>query len=97
MWTTDVLIWSLISFALGIGITLLVQFIRKNNVAVRWYEWVIGVIGLSLLLFTLQNFFTAFGEFTAKAGWIFLATTGVASLILLAVAFQLPNMRYRVK
>ena len=97
MWTTDIVIWSLISFALGIGITLLVQSIRRNDIVVRWYEWLIGVIGLLLLLFTIQNFYTAFGEFSAKAGWIFLATTGVLSLILLAVAFQLPNMRNRAK
>jgi len=97
MWTTDIVIWSLISFALGIGITLLIQLIRRNNIVVRWYEWLLGVIGLLLLLFTIQNFYTAFGEFSSKAGWIFLATTGVASFILLALAFQLPNIRHRAQ
>ncbi|GAI99022.1 unnamed protein product, partial [marine sediment metagenome] len=44
MWTTDILIWSLISFALGIGITLLIQLIRRKDFVVRWYEWLFGAM-----------------------------------------------------
>ena len=54
-----------------------------------WYEWLIGIIGVALLLFTVQNYFGSQAELEPKVANMFLLVTGLPALILLAVAWQL--------
>lgn len=88
--------WLLIGILLGVILLGLVMYLRSKNVIFTWYEWVIGLAGLSLLLFTVQNFIGAFAEFESTAAWMFLLVTGLPSLILLAVAWQLSVRRNRI-
>ena len=49
------MLWGLIGFLLGAGILGLIIWTRAKNIAIKWYEWLIGGIGLLLLLYSLQN------------------------------------------
>lgn len=95
MWSLDTLIWFIIGGLLVAGIAFLINVIRKNNVSVRWYEWLIGILGMVLFLFTIQNFYTAFEELAPKAAWMFLLVTGLPSLILMAISWQLVARRQK--
>ncbi|PKH46888.1 hypothetical protein CVH13_00863 [Dehalococcoides mccartyi] len=66
MWSLYTMIWMLIGIALGVGFTALVNMLNKRGISVRFYEWLIGITGLVLFLFTIQNFYTAFQEFYTK-------------------------------
>ena len=55
----------------------------------RWYEWLIGIIGVGLLLFTAQNYFGSLNEVQPKAANMFLLVTGLPAVILILVAWQL--------
>lgn len=79
--------------ALIIGLTWL---LRRNNFNLNWYEWLIGIIGFALLLFTVQNFIGSLVEFAPNAAWMFLLVTGLPSLIFLAIAWQLVIRRNKV-
>jgi len=88
--------WFAIAFVLGAGLVALVIWLRGSSVQVKWYEWLIGIIGLLLLIFTIQNLTGSLAEFNSTAAWLFLPITGLPALILLAVAWQLVARRQRV-
>jgi hypothetical protein len=73
----------------------LVLWLRGKDITVKWYEWLIGAIGLLLLLFTIQNFAGSLVELESTAANMFLLVTGLPALILLAVAWQLVARRQR--
>jgi len=87
--------WFAIAFVLGAGLVALVIWLRGSSVQVKWYEWLIGIIGLLLLIFTIQNLTGSLAEFNSAAAWLFLPITGLPALILLAVAWQLVARRQR--
>lgn len=81
--------WLIIGLIVGAAILGLVQWARSKNISLSWYEWVIGIIGIALLLFTIQNFFASLAEVESTAAYMFLLATGLPSLVLLAVTWQL--------
>ena len=87
--------WFIIALILGAGLVALWLWLRSRKVAVTWYEWLIGILGLLLLLFTIQNFSASFAEHEEHAAWKFLLVFGLPAIILLAVACLLPWLRHR--
>lgn len=87
--------WFAIAFVLGAGLVALIIWLRNSNIQVKWYEWLIGIIGLLLLVFTIQNLTGSLAEFNSTAAWLFLPITGLPALILLAVSWQLIARRQR--
>ena len=87
--------WFAIAFVLGAGLVALIVWLRSSSVEVKWYEWLIGIIGLLLLIFTIQNFAGSLAEFNSTAAWLFLPIAGLPALILLAVSWQLVARRQR--
>jgi hypothetical protein len=77
------------------GLLWLVLWIRSANISVKWYEWLIGAIGLLIMIGAVENFFAAFAEFESGAAWKYLLVLGLPALILLAVAVQLVVRRQR--
>ena len=87
--------WLIIGLVAGAAILGLVQWMRSKNVSLTWYEWLIGIVGVALLLFTIQNFFGSFTELEPTAAWMFLLITGLPALILLAISWQLAARRQK--
>ena len=77
------------------GLVWLVLWIRSANIAVKWYEWLIGAIGLLIGIVAVENFFAAFVEFENQAAWLYILVFGLPALILLAVSVQLVFRRHR--
>ena len=77
------------------GLLWLVLWIRSANIAVKWYEWLIGAIGLLIGIVAVENFFAAFVEFENQAAWLYILVFGLPALILLAVSVQLVFRRHR--
>jgi len=75
-------------FAIVVGAALLGGgwFLYSKGITLKWYEWLIGVIGILLLIFAIQNAVGGFAEFEKTAGQIFLFAFGGAALIIIAVA-----------
>jgi uncharacterized membrane protein len=85
--------WLIIGLIVGAAILGLAMWMRGKNLSLTWYEWLIGVIGLVLILFTVQNFAGSFAELESNAAYMFLLVTGLPGLILLAVTWQLAVRR----
>ena len=87
--------WLIVGLAVGAGVLALALWANGHSVSLKWYDWVIGVIGLLLLLFTVQNYFASNVELEFTAANLFLLVTGLPAIILLAVAWQLITRRTR--
>ncbi len=87
--------WLIIGLVAGAAVLALVLWLRNRDIKATWYEWLIGVLGLLLLMFTIQNFFGSQAELESTAASMFLLATGLPSVILLAVAWQLIARRQR--
>jgi uncharacterized membrane protein len=87
--------WLIIGLIAGAAALGLVLWLRGKDVAVKWYEWLIGALGLVLLLFTIQNFAGSIAEIESTAANMFLLVTGLPAIILMAVSWQLVARRQR--
>ena len=85
----------IISFILGIALLGFIMWLKNRKISLTWYEWLIGIVGLALLLFTIQSFTDAMAEVEPKAASIFLLFIGLPSLVLLAISWQLAVRRLR--
>ena len=81
--------WLIIGMILGALILGLVLWLRSKNMSMKWYEWLIGIIGVALLLFTIQNFVGSYAEFESTAGNVYLLLLGLPALILLGATWRL--------
>ena len=86
--------WLIIGLILGVAFAALFWFLSKNNFSLKWYEWLLGVIGLILLILTIQNFAGSFAEWEPRAAWIFLLVVGLPAAILLALPAVLAWRRF---
>ena len=87
--------WFFIGLVIGAGLLVLVFLLHWWRIKVTWYEWLVGILGLLLLLFTIQNFTASFAEYERYAAWTFLWMLGLPALMLIGIACLLPWLRYR--
>lgn len=87
--------WLIIGLIAGAGLTFLAMQLKNKGISLAWYEWLIGIAGLGLLLYTIQNFAGSFAEFEPTAAWFFLLILGIPAIILIAVAWQLAARRQK--
>ena len=87
--------WFLIGFVLATIIFILVLFIHQRKIVVRWYEWFIGIVGIGILLFAIQNLKGALDANWVNTSWTFLWVFGIPSVVFLVLAVLLPWLRYR--
>ena len=85
--------WFLIALILGAVIGGLLLWMRSRSMSLTWYEWVIGVIGLLMVLFGVQNYFGSVAEVELSAAPMYLLVVALPGLVLLVVAGVLANRR----
>ena len=84
-----------IALILGAGLMTAMWWTRKQDITVKWYEWLLGVVGLFSVMFGIWHYFGSVVEGYAFAGGIGLLIFGVLGIILLAVAGVLIQRRQR--
>jgi uncharacterized membrane protein YeaQ/YmgE (transglycosylase-associated protein family) len=78
--------WFVIALILGGLIGAFALWMRSRNMGMAWYTWLIGIVGLFLLLFTIQNYVGSVNEFENNAASMFLLVMGIPSVVLIAIA-----------
>ncbi len=73
----------------------LIFWMRSRDIGLTWYEWLIGAVGLLLLIFSAVNFFGSLAEEESTAATMFLLIFGLPALILMAVSWQLAARRIK--
>ena len=87
--------WFIVALIVGAGVLALAWWLNSRNLKMKWYVWFIGIIGLLLLMFTIQNYFGSIDEFQSGPAAKFWLVTGLPAIILLGVAVLLAWRRQR--
>ena len=75
--------------AVGAVLVLLEMYVRRNDIVVTWYDRVIGLFGVLLVLLGVWHYFGSLAEFYTFAGLLGLIIFGGLGLVLSAIAFSL--------
>ncbi len=86
MFTSSIVIWATISLFIGFGIAWFIQYLRAKAITVKWYEWAIGISGLLLILFSVQNILAGYAESEPKSALMFVLLIALPGLILMGIA-----------
>ena len=86
--------WIVAGLSMGLVFVTLAFWFRSRKAELTWYEWLLGLLGVALFFFTMQNFFASIAELEPTAPGMFLVIFGIPALVLLAVALLLPWWRY---
>ena len=78
--------WFVIALILGGLIGAFALWMRSKDMKMAWYTWLIGIAGLFLFLFTIQNYVGSNNEFESEAASMFLLILGLPSVVLIAIA-----------
>lgn len=87
--------WFFFGIAIGGAVLALLLWLRNHNIMVKWYEWLIGALGLLMVLMAINLFAGSQAEHYPGASWLGLLMFGVPALILLAIDWQLIARRQR--
>lgn len=78
---------------LGIVLVGLFIWFRSKNMSLTWYEWLMGIVGMILLFFTVQNFFGSLAESEFEPAYMILLFMGIPTVVLLILPWQLALRR----
>ncbi len=86
--------WFLVGIIIGLLVLVLVTLLRRFQVAVNWYEWLLAAFGLAFVLFAVQNSMASMAEFEPIAPRMFLLMFGIPGLGLVVIAAVLVWLRW---
>ncbi len=86
----SVIFWLILGALVAVGFAFVVK-----NWKLTWYEWVLAIVGVLLILWSVQNYSTSQLEHEFRAANYFLVMLGVPGLILAAIGLVLPAMRVK--
>ncbi|MDR1961263.1 MAG: hypothetical protein LBQ16_03180 [Gracilibacteraceae bacterium] len=81
------MLWLLVGIIIGGGA---IWLIAKTRIV--WYQYVLGILGVALLLFTLQNYLGFLAEMEGHAAGFSLLIMGLPGLVLALLAVVLPRL-----
>ena len=87
--------WFVVALIVGAAVAAMVLLLRSRDIRVSWYEWLIGILGLLLLLFTIQTYGGFSAEAADDAASTILWMVGIPSVVLIGIAVFLGWRRNR--
>jgi hypothetical protein len=81
--------WFLIALVVGIGITALGFWLSGKGMKFTWYEWLIAIVGVMLLMFAIQNYLGSMAENESTAATKHLLYEGIPAIVLMGITYGL--------
>ncbi|MDW7673329.1 MAG: dehalogenase [Bacillota bacterium] len=88
--------WIFSGIVIGAVITYLVIKVKEGKLTVKWYQWVLGILGTSMLLFTIQNYFALINEYHNRAASYTWSVFGLPALVMFALIWVIPFVAGKV-
>ena len=85
--------WFLFGLVLGACVMGLLRWKSAKKISMTWYEWVMGIASLILILLVIQNFVGSLEEEQTRAAWMGVLFLGIPAVILGVLAVRLPLQR----
>jgi hypothetical protein len=86
--------WIIIGLAALIVLIAVALWFRSRRMPLKWWEWLLGSLGVALSFFALQNYYASIAEFEPEAPRMFLVVFGLPALVLYLLGLLLPLGRY---
>lgn len=80
----------------GLVLTVLVVWLIRLKITMKWYEWLIGALAAISLFATVQQYFGSIRENEPQAAWMGALIFGLIFLILVAFDWQLIRRRQKI-
>lgn len=80
---------------IGAAIVVLIMWLRSKDIAVKWYEYLMGALAILLAIATVDHYFGSLAGYESTAAWFGALIFGISAIIFAAVAFQLVWRRHR--
>jgi hypothetical protein len=85
--------YMLVGFILGGGVVYLGTLLKEKTIKLKWYEWILVVIGFLLFVFLGQTFIASFIEGELRAAWMSLLFFGLPIILIGVGTFRLVQVR----
>jgi uncharacterized membrane protein len=87
--------WFAVGLLVGAVILAAALWLRARGFVIRWYEWLLAVVGLMLLTFSLQNYWATSAEhWSSGTPLTFLLVFGIPGILFLLLSGALTAWRY---
>ncbi len=73
----------------GAALMALAFWLQRSGVVVKWYSWLLGILGFVLGLWAVNDFFASMAEHDERAGRVLLVLLGAPAVIFIALAIFL--------
>lgn len=84
------MLWLVLGIAIGFGLFMIISRFKAGRFNVKWYQWVLGIVSLLMILFTVQNYFGLLEELEPQAARFMLLAAGLPAIILAALIWVIP-------
>lgn len=84
----------LFGLLVGAGVSALIAWIHARKIRTTWYEWIMGLFSLILILLLVQHFVGSIAEEETRAAWMGVLFLGVPAVILGVLAVRFPWQRH---
>ncbi len=87
----------LIGFLMGGGAAMIWNTLKKLNIKLVWYEWILLILSFITFMFMGQTFIASFQEYEPRAAWFTLVFMGIPILIMAVILYRSVNKRFQRK
>lgn len=84
------MLWLILGIGIGFGLFTIISRVSAGKLSVKWYQWVLGIISIIMILFTLQNYFGLSAELEPQAANFMLLVSGLPAIIIAALIWLIP-------
>lgn len=84
-------IWFLyivVGFVIGVFTVLFFNRLKKHQLKLVWYEWILLVLSCIVFIFLWQTFIASFQEFEPKAAWMSIPFLGIPVILMIVVLIR---------
>ena len=84
------MLWLFLGIIIGLGIGLVITQVKAGRFDVKWYQWVLAVISVVMLLLTIENYLGLRAEIEYSAANFVLLAMGLPAVVLAGLIWVIP-------
>lgn len=91
------MLWLILGILIGLGLFGLYTKVKAGQLIVRWYQWVLGIMAVIMLLLTIENYLGFQEELEPVAANFVILAMGLPAVILAVIAYFIPKFSVKFK
>ncbi|MGE4271750.1 MAG: hypothetical protein AB7E31_02605 [Desulfitobacterium sp.] len=91
------MLWLFLGIVIGFGLGVVLTQVRAGRFDVKWYQWVLAIIAVFMLLLTIENYLGLKMEIESNAANFVLLAMGLPAVVLAALIWIIPMVAKKRK